>query len=320
MLRNKQQQNEDALEADGLITTTSPTSSKDNEDHDDSSSSKGSCTFLLVLLANIFTVLFSPRSPVHITLGSSQPTTPTPVSNETITTITEEEASVVTEEKNTGVVSSSSTNNSTTTVSENWKVPLPILAVGYSFEGDFALHEYFTCSGMPKVQHYCCCDSTEVSYPCKTMGSCLKENEQQPNPLEACGFQNYNVFTQLESEYGQGFMSLPQDFMLELISKEYPNATLLFNHHTDEEWPSKVSNGRGVGMRYIRTFPHIIVEGQDKNSKLRQIHLEHRQRIETFAKEHPSHQLVDVNVGSNSLEVGKVLEEFIGGKGAECWK
>jgi hypothetical protein len=127
--------------------------------------------------------------------------------------------------------------------------------------------------------------------------------------LENCG--DYVAINQLDVEVSNVIL-LPQDDLLDAITKHYPNATLILNTRAD--WANAVQGKSGLGARFSRIFPDV--GGASKTEKLDNIYKNHLERVRKHVQQHPSHILVEIKMEDSNA--GQVLADKIGGK-AECW-
>lgn len=180
-------------------------------------------------------------------------------------------------------------------------LPTPILVVGMPKTGTSSVHAFFERSGY-RSSHYRCINHIYC-------GLCMKVAVQAGSPpLKSCG--DYEVWAQMDVE-NLGQCYFPQIHNLEVLHQEAPNATLLLTYRNMTHWAKSVRNWvggvRSMAARLAKCDGGPISKGSED---LIEWHLAHIERIRRFAKDHPSHALVEIDI--ENPNAGKILEAAFG--------
>ena len=240
--------------------------------------------------------------------------------------------------------------------------PGPILIMGLPRSGSLTLHNYFMCNGKKSAHYCCGEMDTEVSFPCKrrqeTCGTCVLENLKQHKPaFEACTVQPMQVWSQFDVETNDAWF-LPQSFSLGLLHEAYPDATWILNTRNDSrKWAESVLHWHSITRRLFASYdldfyPHPIEAPPDATAKITTQELEvamtkaleervynqtelsrkrnllerlyenHTQKIQWWARQFPSHQLIEVNVDDDEASLQTLNRVFgYGTERTSCgWK
>jgi hypothetical protein len=95
-----------------------------------------------------------------------------------------------------------------------------------------------------------------------------------------------------------------------------PNATLILNLRPAEDWVKSVTNWYGLGGRFLKLFQIDLGKVKNRHGALVDIYNNHSQFIRDFARAHPSHKLIEVDITSDGA--GKVLTDSFG-LDKKCW-
>jgi len=206
------------------------------------------------------------------------------------------------------------------------KIPYPVIVVGLAKSGTSSVEKFFRCGGVSSISHYYC-DVTPTSnsggikqHYC---GLCMKAAvEAGCAPLASCG--GYDVWAQIEAlpnkkmvqVMGKAICYFPQREALEAIHAESPNATFVLPIRPTDDWISSVDRWGNLRSFLREACGDLIGGRRGSNADLRRFYEGHSELVRNFVKRHPSHALVQLDVGNGNE--GSVLEEAFG-IDSHCW-
>jgi len=125
----------------------------------------------------------------------------------------------------------------------------------------------------------------------------------------------------------QPLCSFPQITHLDEIHASYPNATLILNTRPVDHWIQSISNWNPTPNRadggYLRRVLAMCDLGPGfgtgigaTEEELARFYLGHSERIRNFARDHPSHALVEVDI--EDKQAGETMENAFG-INKQCW-
>eukprot|EP00565_Helicotheca_tamesis_P001285 CAMPEP_0185727514 /NCGR_PEP_ID=MMETSP1171-20130828/3180_1 /TAXON_ID=374046 /ORGANISM="Helicotheca tamensis, Strain CCMP826" /LENGTH=349 /DNA_ID=CAMNT_0028396097 /DNA_START=121 /DNA_END=1168 /DNA_ORIENTATION=+ len=178
----------------------------------------------------------------------------------------------------------------------------PILNMGFPDPGNKKLKEFFHCGGLNSNHQIC--TNKRIDIPSgkyfRYCGVCMRDaiSDGLP-PLKSCG--DFDVFTHLSVEQPPDMCYWPQVEALNEIHKEYPDATFLLMFRDIDEWIKSLKRINQLNFRLtacnITGFPRGVGSSDDE---LKAFYCQHVRRIRDFVSKHPSHKLVEVDVGQRS--------------------
>uniref|UniRef100_A0A7S1BXJ7 Sulfotransferase domain-containing protein n=1 Tax=Corethron hystrix TaxID=216773 RepID=A0A7S1BXJ7_9STRA len=194
------------------------------------------------------------------------------------------------------------------------KLPTPVISMGFPKTGTTSLFAYFHC-GRHASSHYRCSEGVG-RFHC---GNCIQWNIEHGNPiLHGCG--NFDVWAEINVSNTLNkipTLFLPQVEHLDLIHRDYPNATFVLTNRNPKTWVESVIKWHQLHDIFIKSNITGLPSGSGKTVKeLRNFFVGHHKRIQNFVHEHPSHTLVEINI--DSKKAGIQLEEAFG-VNAQCW-
>eukprot|EP00566_Odontella_aurita_P017784 CAMPEP_0113593292 /NCGR_PEP_ID=MMETSP0015_2-20120614/38354_1 /TAXON_ID=2838 /ORGANISM="Odontella" /LENGTH=260 /DNA_ID=CAMNT_0000499989 /DNA_START=1 /DNA_END=783 /DNA_ORIENTATION=+ /assembly_acc=CAM_ASM_000160 len=200
-------------------------------------------------------------------------------------------------------------------------VSLPILVMGMPKTGTTTISHFFECPGRYNVSHFFCRPGKMAESKC---GVRVKDNiDKGRSPLQ--GIENFDVYAQLDAwalrknkkiDYK---CYLPQVEALEQIHAHYPKATLLLNTRRVENWIRSLDSYNGGRMRNQMEscdIPGLPAGIGIQDSDLKTFYLDHIERIRAFARAHPSHSFLEVDIESS--DAGMMMEDAFG-IDHSCW-
>ena len=115
--------------------------------------------------------------------------------------------------------------------------------------------------------------------------------------------------------------SLPQHFSLDVLHRDYPNATYILPLRTPLDWAKSVFNWFDMRGRVISEYVAFnqSIKRPGKAGAidfLARIYHEHNDFIRDFVRRHPTHALVEVNLTDPAA--GEIMATAFGFD-AECW-
>ena len=125
----------------------------------------------------------------------------------------------------------------------------------------------------------------------------------------------------------QPLCSFPQIMHLEEIHASYPNATFILNTRPVDNWIKSIGNWNPTPNRADRGYLRRVLAQCDlgpafgpgvgaTDEELKRFYLAHSEHIRGFAKQHPSHALVEVDIEDDST--GDVMQDSFGII-KQCW-
>jgi len=219
------------------------------------------------------------------------------------------------------------------------KLPRPIILLGLPKSGTTSIYKFFQCAGISS-SHYCCSPGAIDHPPCSPKGTpsnernyhlcgyCIKRNIFHGRaPFEGCG-DTFDVFAQIDCEMNiwkkdeennkmvpSNSMYMPQVTELDNLHSHYPNATFILNLRDPASWEKSVRNWFQLASIFQMT--DLPEYGYPKGKlALQEFYVNHTKRIRDFAKSHPSHALVEVNIEDE--KAGENLAEAFG-LSPSCW-
>ena len=125
----------------------------------------------------------------------------------------------------------------------------------------------------------------------------------------------------------QPLCSFPQIMHLEEIHASYPNATFILNTRPVDNLIKSISNWNPTPNRADRGYLRRVLAQCDlgpafgpgvgaTDEELKRFYLAHSEHIRGFAKQHPSHALVEVDIEDDST--GDVMQDSFG-INKQCW-
>jgi hypothetical protein len=195
-----------------------------------------------------------------------------------------------------------------------------MLVVGLPKAGTSSLFEFFHCHGFHTQHWYCCGKQSRAQKGGPNyMSDCMIDNLQNELPiLDGCG--DYDVYTELNgprrTKLGNTLMIdkssifLPQHYHLQELHDYSPASTWILNLRPVDEWIQSVVNTVN-GNILMRQLVHEVLthmpttttttthhpRGRNATRQfLRDFWYRHVSLVQEFVKDHPSHQLVMVNI------------------------
>lgn len=202
---------------------------------------------------------------------------------------------------------------------------LPIINLGLPKSGSSSVKDFFDCGGA-KASHYQCKDTRNERHPC---GVCAWKNRRAGRPLlDGCG--SYDVWAQIDvdgslrADQGiEGTCFLPQVDALELLHRDYPQATFVLPTRPAEHWIASITSWhpnaeKGVpGMRErLLSCGLPGLEPGDGDEAFIAFYLNHSKAVRDFVAAHPSHQLIEFDLEAEGA--GEKLEKM-SGVPSTCW-
>eukprot|EP00588_Corethron_pennatum_P007045 CAMPEP_0194291950 /NCGR_PEP_ID=MMETSP0169-20130528/44547_1 /TAXON_ID=218684 /ORGANISM="Corethron pennatum, Strain L29A3" /LENGTH=569 /DNA_ID=CAMNT_0039039981 /DNA_START=154 /DNA_END=1860 /DNA_ORIENTATION=- len=189
------------------------------------------------------------------------------------------------------------------------KLPTPVISVGFPKTATTSMFSFFHCGGYSS-SHYRC-SQEKGRFRC---GDCIQNNIQMGRKpiFKNCG--NFDVWAEIN--VSKKFdpiktIFLPQVEHLNLIHRDYPNATLFLTHRDPDDWIKSVMNWHELHTYFINSNITSLPAGVGKSKEeLRAFFVGHNERIRQFARNYPSHALVEVDIGDKNI--GKLLEHAFG--------
>ena len=149
-------------------------------------------------------------------------------------------------------------------------------------------------------------------------GSCITNNVlAEKAPLAGCG--DFDVFAQVDGPWRDGNCFLPQMFALNRLHLTYPDATLLLPTRPAAKWVKSYALRRGSNMRKLLSACNLPTCGSscvNSDNLFAAFYDEHTLAIRTFAKQNPSHTLIELDVDAE--DAGEQLANATG-VGSHCW-
>lgn len=222
---------------------------------------------------------------------------------------TKELANRVVQERN----KSRTTTATATTTKGRFLLPLPILNVGYPKAGSTSLSSFFHCLGM----------NTNHEPDLLDMFDRLTKGEEFYAAKQA------DAYMQLDLNHFTGFY--PQIQFLDELHEKEPNSTLIINFRPIHDWIASVSNWHNMRIRMTSflmpglvmddvQLAHAHAEGLSEDEKIKHVQVKdiklssaqlakwwcgHALHIREYAKEYPSHSLIELDLldsnGTTSL-------------------
>lgn len=121
--------------------------------------------------------------------------------------------------------------------------------------------------------------------------------------------------TNLLKNDGTKGIYLPQHFALDNIHEYSPNATWILNLRDAADWVASITNWYGLGGRFLRRYK-VDTRKANRTQALIDIFDNHIRKVRDFARGHPSHHLIEINI--QSKDTGNILaREF--SLNEYCW-
>jgi hypothetical protein len=206
---------------------------------------------------------------------------------------------------------------------EELKLATPIIVMGLMKAGTTSIFGYFKCGLDPKhskLSHYNCND------PAKKRGtmSCGKRMRRNVTKMKnTTAFHTmdmFHLYSELDGQEYNGGISVPQWHFIQAVHDNFPNATWILNLRDPHDWLKSINRWQDLRQRFIDNpfKPDLpIGVGGDDNDMIKFYNAQ-AQKIRDFAAEHPSHNLVEVQI--DSPEAGEVMEDAFGISADACWK
>ena len=198
---------------------------------------------------------------------------------------------------------------------KRFKVEIPILVVGLPFLPIYPIDYFFTCMRSRSVSDFCHGDAFGLSE--SSLCSDLFESNLK-NGWKFLYFTGENeVYTRIHSLDKCFFPQLTQ---LQIIHDQYPNATLLLNTIDTLEWTKHVNKRDGNFVKIDACLQNLVKVDGIKHSeniidRMVAYYDYHMTMIRSFAQQHPSHKLIEIDVSnSNDEEVERYLREIFYGE------
>lgn len=190
-----------------------------------------------------------------------------------------------------------------------------LLVVGAPKAGTESIHKFLICGGADASHH--CCRNTGNGRVC---ASCLRKMHSSGQPLfKNCG--DHEAYTQLDAEsvppalMDQEIVNAsdnpsqcywPQVELLEEMSREAPAAILVLNVRPADHWLKSAENWKVNGYSMRDRLLHCSITGLQRrptlsnrslqDEDLMRFYEQHNEKVRLFAKSHPSHTLVEVDI------------------------
>ena len=198
----------------------------------------------------------------------------------------------------------------------------PIIVVGMMKSGTTSVFGYFKC-GLWKqderhLTHYDCKPNianranTRMSCGQRMLNNLLKEKEAFD------GMDSFAVYAEIDAQINGGRMVIPQWQNLYEIHKQFPRATFILNMRDPKKWIKSIDRWMDLRQRFIDidlgpAFP----KGAGKTDpELEAFYLFQAQKVRDFVAAFPSHELVEIDIGSE--DTGQIMQDSFGIT-KDCW-
>mmetsp|Transcript_9434 Transcript_9434/g.16019 ORF Transcript_9434/g.16019 Transcript_9434/m.16019 type:complete len:287 (+) Transcript_9434:31-891(+) len=174
---------------------------------------------------------------------------------------------------------------------------LPYIVVGFMKCGTRSLKSFFSCGGLRVAHQHCLRKNHTEKVLCSR---CVRDNlaANRP-PLYDCG--DYDVYTQLDSEFPPNNCYFPQIDALDELSRQFPRATFLLNLRPFEHWYRSLD---GWKKNLRARLANCSLPGMPRNKRklshndLKKLLDEQVARVTNFWRTHPQHRLVEIDIES----------------------
>jgi hypothetical protein len=206
---------------------------------------------------------------------------------------------------------------------EELKLATPIIVMGLMKAGTTSIFGYFKCGLDPKyskLSHYNCNDPA-TKQGIMSCGKRMRRNvTKMKNTTAFHTMDMFHLYSELDGQEYNGGISVPQWHFIQAIHDNFPNATWILNLRDPHDWLKSINRWQDLRQRFIDNAfkPELpIGVGEDDNDMIKFYNAQ-AQLIRDFAEEHPSHNLVEVQI--DSPEAGDVMEDAFGISADACWK
>jgi len=131
------------------------------------------------------------------------------------------------------------------------------------------------------------------------------------------GMDSFALYAEIDGQIDSG-MIIPQWTNLHEIHKQFPRATFILNMRDPKKWIKSIDNWTDLRQRFIdldlgRAFP----KGAGKTDpELEAFYLLQAQKVRDFVKSFKSHELVEIDIGSE--DTGQIMQDSFGIT-KDCW-
>jgi hypothetical protein len=207
---------------------------------------------------------------------------------------------------------------------EKLKLATPIIVMGLMKAGTTSIFGYFKCGLDPrhsKLSHYNCNDPAFTKHGIMSCGKRMRRNVTGRNNHTAFHTMDmFHLYSELDGQETNGGISVPQWHFIQAIHDNFPNATWILNLRDPHDWLKSINRWQDLRQRFIDNpfEPDLPIGVGDDDNDMIKFYNAQAQKIRDFAAEHPSHNLVEVQI--DSPEAGEVMEDAFGISADACWK
>ena len=197
----------------------------------------------------------------------------------------------------------------------------PIIVLGMMKAGTTSVFGYFKCGLLKKEQgfltHYDC--NPNIYNRTVTQMSCgyqmkinLRHNQTAFHRMD-----QFVLYAELDGQVEEG-MHLPQWTNLHEIHQQFPQATFILNMRDPKKWIHSIDKWKDLRQRFIDIDlgPEFPTGAGQTDPELEAFYLLQAQKVRDFVTKFPSHELVEIDIGSE--ETGQILQDSFGIT-KECW-
>mmetsp|Transcript_26305 Transcript_26305/g.30306 ORF Transcript_26305/g.30306 Transcript_26305/m.30306 type:complete len:388 (-) Transcript_26305:335-1498(-) len=197
----------------------------------------------------------------------------------------------------------------------------PIIVMGMMKAGTTSVFGYFKCGLLKQDQkfltHYDC--NPNIYNRTITRKSCgyqmlinLRNNKNAFDRMDS-----FALYAEIDGQVEAG-MYLPQWTNLHEIHQQFPRATFILNMRNPKQWIKSIDKWQDLRQRFIDLdLGHAFPKGAGKtDAELEAFYLLQAQKVRDFVKEFPSHELVEIDIGSE--DTGQIMQDSFGIT-KDCW-